>query len=130
MYGAGSLPVLLPRFSAATTDASVVNHPVIPSEETLVPAHAKEQIPIADADITIDMKIDNMMNDFEDWSFQMSTVNVPEYGGYQTAIAYAMEAEHPPCQSPVNIPPPNVPMGRNNQQHPRQYLNPASNVMS
>jgi len=102
----------------------VINLPAIPSEETPAPAQVTEEIPIAKADNTIDTKMDNMMKAFEAWTFQMSKANEPGYGGYQTARAYAIQADHPPPHTPMNFPPLNVPMGPNYQQHPRQELGP------
>jgi hypothetical protein len=57
----------------------VINLPAITSEETPAPAQATEEIPIAKADNTIDMKMDNMIKTFEAWTFQMSKVNEYRY---------------------------------------------------
>jgi len=55
----------------------VVNFPAIANEETLAPAQATEEIPIAKAKNTIDMKMDEMMKAFEAWTFQLSKANEP-----------------------------------------------------
>jgi len=108
-----------------------VNLPAIPNEETLAPAQATEEIPIAKAENMIDTNMDNMMKDFEAWTFQLSKANEPRYGGYQTARAYAIQGEHPPPHTPMNIPPPDSPtgpayyrLGPNCQHYPRQGLGP------
>jgi hypothetical protein len=87
----------------------VVNLAAIPNEETPAPAQAMEEIPIVKAENTINTKSDNMMKAFEAWTFQLSKVNEPRYGGYQTARAYAIEADHPPPNTPMNFTPPNAP---------------------
>jgi len=63
----------------------VGNLPAIPNEETLAPAQAIEEIPIAKAENTIDTKMDKMMKAFEAWTLQLSIANGPRYGGSQTA---------------------------------------------
>jgi hypothetical protein len=109
----------------------VANLPAIPNEETPAPAQAMEEIPIAKAENTIDTKMDNMMKAFEAWNFHLRKANEPRYGGYQTARAYAIQADHPPLHTPMNFPPPNAPTGPtyyqpgpNYQQYPRQGLGP------
>jgi len=68
----------------------------IPSEETPAPVHATEEIPITEADNTINRTMDTMMKVFEAWIFQMSKANEPGYRGYRIARAYAIEADLPP----------------------------------
>jgi len=55
----------------------VVNHPAISSKATPAPAQAMEEIPIAKAESTMDMKMDNMMKSSKAWTFQMSKANEP-----------------------------------------------------
>jgi len=107
------------------------NHPAIPNEETPAPAQAMEEIRIAKAENTIDMKIDTMMKAFKAWTFQLSKANEPRHRGYQTARAYAIQADHPPTHTPMNFTPPNAPTGPayyqpgpNYQQYPRQASGP------
>jgi len=50
----------------------VVNLLAFPSEETPAPAQAIEEIPIAKANNTFDMKVDNMMKAFKACIFQLS----------------------------------------------------------
>jgi hypothetical protein len=49
-----------------------VNLAAIPSEETLAPVQATEEIPIAKANSTIDTKMYITIKTFETWTFQMS----------------------------------------------------------
>jgi len=65
----------------------VVNLPAIPIENTTEAVDAMEQIPITEAENTIDIKIDNLMKAFMGWAFQMIKANEPRYAGYQTARA-------------------------------------------
>jgi len=51
--------VLLPHMPV------VANLPAIPNEETLAPAQATEEIPITEANNTINTKMDNMMKPIE-----------------------------------------------------------------
>jgi len=69
----------------------VANLPAIPNEETPAPAHAMEEIPIAEDENIIDKKMENIMKAFEAWTFQLSNANEPRYGGYQTARVYAIQ---------------------------------------
>jgi len=108
-----------------------VNLPASPSEETLAPAQATEKIPITKAKDTIHIKMDNFMKAFVAWTFQMSNVNEPRYGGYNTARAYPIQDDHPPSHTAMNYPPPNTPMGTayyqpgpEYQQYPQQWLGP------
>jgi len=105
--------------------AAVVNLPAIPSKETPAPAQAMEEIPITKADNTIDTKMHNMMKAFEAWTLRLSKANEPRYGGYQTARAYTIQADHPPRPTPINFPPlearmgpAHYPLGPNSQQYP------------
>jgi len=63
----------------------VVNPPAIPSEETPIPVHVTEEVPITKALNTINTKMDNKRKVFETWSLQMSKPNESRYGGYQIA---------------------------------------------
>jgi len=109
----------------------VVNLLAIPNEETLAPVQATEEIPIAKAENTIDMKMDNMWKAFNASTFQRSKADEPRFGHYQTAMTYTIEADHAPPHAPVNIPPPNAPTGPaycrpgpNVQQYPSRELGP------
>jgi len=59
----------------------VITFPAISSEETLAPAQAMEDIPIAKTNNTIDTKIDHMMKVLEVWTCQPSQANEPRYVG-------------------------------------------------
>jgi hypothetical protein len=85
-----------------------VNNQAIPRTETLAQAPATEEIPIAEARNTIDRPMDILMKAFQAWTFQLRKANMPRYPGYQTAMAYAIQADHPPLQTPMDSPPPNV----------------------
>jgi len=125
--GPYSIPagVLLPQM------AVVLNLRAIPSEEALAPVQAMEEIPITKAEYTIDTKIASMMKAFEAWTIQLSTLNEPTYGGYQTASMYAIEADHPPPHTPMHLAPQNAPtgppyyrLGPNYQQYAQHGLGP------
>jgi hypothetical protein len=127
----GVSPYLIPAGVSHPQMPVVVNLPAIFNAETLTPAQATEEFPIAKAENTIDRKMDNIMKPFEAWTFLLSKVNQPRHGGYQTARAYAIQADHPHTHTPMNFPPPNAPTGpaynqhgRNSQQFPQQGLGP------
>ena len=128
----GVSPYSLPAGVPLPEMPVVVNLPAIPNEETPVPVQATQEITIAKAENTINTTMDNMMKAFEPWTFQLSKANEPRYGGYQTARAYAIQANHPPQHTPMNFPPPNAPTGPtyyrpgpNYQQYPKQGLGPS-----
>jgi len=56
-------------------------------------------------------KMYNMMKAFEAWTLQLSKANEPRYGGYLTARAYIIQADHPPMQIPIKVPHLNAPKG-------------------
>jgi len=72
-----------------------------------------EEIPIATADSTMDTKMGNMMKAIEAWTFQMSKANERVCGGYQTARAYTIQADHWSLHTLT---------GPNYQPHQRQEL--------
>jgi len=122
-----SIPVgvLLPQMPV------VANLPAIPNKETPAPVHIMEEISIAKAENTIYTKMDNMMKAFKAWTLQLSKANEPRYRGYQTARAYAIQADHPPPHTRMNYPSPNAPTGLayyrpgpNYQQYPQQGIGP------
>jgi len=79
----------------------VVKVPSIPSEETLTPAQVMEGIPIATVENRIDTKMDNLMKAFGGWTSQLSEATMPRYGSYDTARAYAIQADHAPPHTPI-----------------------------
>jgi hypothetical protein len=89
----------------------MVNLLAIHIEATPEPAHMKEEIPILKAECSMDTKMDNMMKAIEAWTFQTGTPNEPGYRGYPTARAYAIKADHPYQQ---------IPMEPNYQSYPQQ----------
>jgi hypothetical protein len=93
----------------------VVNFPAIHSEATLVPAQAREEILIAKVESTMNTKMGNLMKAFAAWTCYMRSANYPGYGGYQTARAYAIQADNPS---------PHTPTGLSYQPHPRKELGP------
>jgi len=97
---------------------AVINLLATPCEETLAPAQATEEIPIANVQNSIDSNMDNKRKAFEAWTIQMTKVQEPRYGGYQTARPYAIYTDHPP---------PHIPMGANYQQHPQYEFWPGIN---
>jgi hypothetical protein len=105
----GVSPYSIPAGVSLPQMRIVMNIPSIPNEVTPARAHATEEIPVAIGENTIDMKIDNMMKTFEALTFQLSKANEPRYGCYQTARAYAIQANHPPPHIPMNFSPPNAP---------------------
>jgi hypothetical protein len=114
--------------------ALVVNLQAIPNEETPVRAQPTEEIPIAKAENTFETKMDNMMKAFEALTIHLRKVNGPRYGGYQTARAYAIQADHPPPQTPMNYPLLNAPTGHTyyrpgpkSEKYPPQGLRPHMN---
>ena len=124
-----------PGVSVVSVPASVrlqhslvaIYRPTLLNIETAVPVQATEEIVITKAANTIGRKIDNMTNACKAWTFQMSKANERGYGGYQTAMAYTIQADHPPPHTPLHFPPPNILAGLNWQQHPQQgfklYIN-------
>jgi hypothetical protein len=72
----------------------VLNLLAIPNKDTPEPAQATEEIPITWSENTIDPKMDNMMGAFEAWTVHLSNANQPRNGGYQTAMAYAIQHDH------------------------------------
>jgi len=79
----------------------------------------------------INTTMDNMMKAFDAWTFQLSKAIEPTYGGYQTARAYAIQANHAQPHTPMNFPHLNSPTGAayyppgpNYQQYPRLGLGP------
>jgi len=82
-----------------------LNLPAISNQETPAPAEATKAIDIAKAENSSDFKMYNTMQAFEAWTFQMSKVNEPRYGDYQTTKLYSIQAEHPLLYSPINFPP-------------------------
>jgi len=89
----------------------VVNLPAISCAETLAPAQAREEIPIAKAKNTIDTKMDNMIKAIKALAFLLSKANDPRYGCYQTASAYTIQADHSPPHKVMNFTPLNVARG-------------------
>jgi hypothetical protein len=81
--------------------AVVVNLLAIPIEATPLPAQATEEMPVTEAESTMNMKMDNVTNCFEDWTLKMSHVNTAGYGGYQTTRAYPIQADHPSPHTPM-----------------------------
>jgi hypothetical protein len=65
-------------------------------------------MPIAEATNAIDMTMYNRMKTFETWTFLMSKANEAGYGGYYTATAYLIQADHLPPHTPMNFPLPKV----------------------
>jgi len=104
----GVSPYSIPAGVPPLQMAVVGNLPAIPTEASFVPAQATEEIPIPKAESTIHTKMNNMMKFFKSWTFEMSKLNKPGYGGNQTARAYAIKADDP---SPL------TPKGRNYQPH-------------
>jgi len=109
----------------------VANHAAILTEETAAPVQATEEIAITKAENTINTKMANMMRACEPWTFQLSNVNEPRYGGYQTARAYAIQGDHSPPQTCMNFSPRNAPTGPayyrpgpNSQHYPWQGFSP------
>ena len=109
----------------------VANHAAILNEETAAPVQATEEIAITKAENTFNTKMANMMKPSEPWTIQLSNVNEPRYGGYQTARAYAIEGDNSPPQTPMNFSPRNTPTGPafyrpgpNYQHHPWQGFSP------
>jgi hypothetical protein len=80
-----------------------MNLPAIPSEETPALVQVTEGFPIAKAENAINMKMDNVINTFGAWTLQLSKANERRYGGYQTARAYTIQANHPSSHAPMNI---------------------------
>jgi hypothetical protein len=89
----------------------VVNLPAFPNDETPAPPQATMEIPIPMDTHTMDTKMDNLIKASKAWTLQLSNANEPRYEGYQTAMVYAMQADHPPSHTPMNFPPPNAPTG-------------------
>jgi len=56
----------------------------------------------------IQLKIGNMILPFNVWTIQMRISSESRYQGYQTAIAYAIKAEHLPLHTAMSIPSPNA----------------------
>lgn len=96
----------------------VVNLPDIPHQESPAPVQAKEEIPIAKAENTIDTKMDNMMKSFQAWTFQIIKLNETWFRWYQNGRPNTNAADYSPTYTPINFPPPNAPMEYNFQQHP------------
>jgi hypothetical protein len=63
-----------------------------------------EEFPIAKADNSINKQMDIMKKTFEIWTFQLSNVYETILGGYKTAWGYAIQADRPPPQAPMNHP--------------------------
>jgi len=89
----------------------VVTILAIHSEETPAPAHGMENILITTAENSFDTKMDNAMKALEARWMQLGQVNKLRYGGYQTARAYAIQADHPPPHTPMKFPPLDAPPG-------------------
>jgi hypothetical protein len=89
----------------------VANLAGITKEETLAAARGMGESPIAKAENQIDRKMNNMMKAVEAGTFQLSEATKPRYGGYQTARANAIQADHAPPYTPMNFPTLNAPMG-------------------
>jgi len=121
LEGASSAPGVSPGSVAAGVPLpqmpAVIIVPAIPRTVTPAPAAATKEIPVAKANNTIDMKIEIMMRACEAWTFQMSKVNAPAQGGYQTGRVYDIQADNPPLLTPT---------GPDYQQHPWQELGPCT----
>jgi len=87
----------------------VVTVLAIPNQVSMAPAQATEEILIAKAENTIDMKMDNIIKAFQAWNWQQSKVNDPRYGCYQTAMVYSIYADHLPPHTALKFPPLNSP---------------------
>jgi len=101
-------PVVSPYSNSAAIPLPLMavgmNLLAIPSGATIAPAQAMVEIPITTDDSTIDKKYDKMMHVFKAWTFQMGKVIQPRYKGYQPASVYAIQADDPPPNMPMNFP--------------------------
>jgi len=103
----------------------------ISSKDSPASAPATEENPIANAENSIDTKMDNMMNILKVSIFMLSRANEPRYCGYQTAWDYTIEADNSPPHTPMNFTPPKLSkwltcywLRPNYQQYSRRWLGP------